>query len=253
LKIRATLLVLTLIGAPFAASVLNAGDHDIEAVRARLRNSRKGSAAMAEVDPRGTTGTVATSYGTKRSTEAFRVTAQYRGVVKKRSNDLGGGNLRCWQEAGDGPDEFRVRLNANAVTPDGKDSISFDVFRRFRLNGSQVQVLEEKNTFGDYARKYETKIVNTVSLAYLIKFRCPADANRNSPAQSYVINGRTYTLGFNYANKHNRQSTEVTLTDNEGVKPIGKFFLRPPVNGVRPFQYFRIYTRDNVVVEFTII
>jgi len=230
-------------GASWAQGTAQGSSDWAEQVRAKLRQSKARVSRSAVISPRHTK---------VESEEPFRVEANYRGVVKKRFDALGAGVLRCVEL---GSNEFSVELYAKAKYPgkddekdEAKKNIEFRVKRKFQLAGQHVKVLQEENQFNETAAKYQNKILNTVSLAYLIKFRTPNGDATPTASTSYVIDGRTYTLSYGKA----RGKLEVTLKDDQDTKPIGKFFLSKTPTGVFAFDFFRVNTRDDVNVEFWI-
>jgi hypothetical protein len=218
-----------------------AGSKSIRDARQRLRDSKvqkKRSPARAV-------------YAPGSSEEPFKVTAIARTVGKSIRPMDGGGVLRC---ATTGENAFKVALAADVTYGNGskKDHIKFAVDRDFNLaagNKVTVGAPPKDEFYNDYAAKYKHKILDTVSLAYLIKFRSPTNGNGSWAPQVYAIGDRVYTLSY----KKTAREIEVTLTDNQGANPIGKFFLKPVAHGHYPFRMFRIYTRDNVSVEFDIL
>ena len=214
-----------------------------EKIRAKLRQAKLRPAARGTIQPRTTA---------EGSEEPFRVEANYRGVVNKSFDALGKGILRCKPL---GPSTFSVELYAKAKYPgkddekdEAKKNIEFKVSRKFELAGKNIKVLDQKNWFNETAAKYQNKILNTVSLAYLIKYATPRGENGPWPDASYVIEGRTYFLTHHKV----KNTLEVTLRDDQGEKPIGKFFLVANPSGIWAFEFFRVNTRDEINVEFWI-
>ena len=178
--------------------------------------------------------------------ENFSVSIEKRSFPRA-SRHLGPGSLKA---GGNGNGAFWVEMHANVNHPSKKgQKIEFNTHREFSLNGTSVTLnpAATKEQFNDNAGKYQEQILNTLSLAYLIQFKSPTSPNGPWTPTSYTVGDRIYTL--TYAKVGGR--LEVTLHDNQGPKPIGKFFLgEQPSNGSYPLQSFRIWTRDRLSIDF---
>ena len=184
--------------------------------------------------------------------EAFTVGAQYRGAIQKSFPNLGMAGLEC-KKLGD--HDFQVRLHAKVRHPeDENENIEFDVTRVFRLEGNRITLIREENQFNEVAAKHKKKILNTVSLAYLIKWRSPGSDSPPFPGQVYRIDDKTFSLTYDVEQAQDYWDTgrwmTARLTDGEGNN--ARFYLRRGYRGVRPLDKFRIYTKDKVVISFYI-
>lgn len=182
--------------------------------------------------------------------EEYTVGAQYRGAVKQSFNNLGTGSVECDRLA---DNHFRVRFTADVRNPQKENKqLKFDVTREFRLQGNRIEMISEKNEFSAEAEKYQKKILNTLTILYLIKWNSAQDDAGPFTDQVYKVDDGTYNLTFNVEKSKDYAETGrwlvSNLTDDEGNK--ASFFMGKTYRGVRPLDKFRVHTKNNVVISF---
>ncbi|MBI4865263.1 MAG: hypothetical protein HY815_34120 [Candidatus Riflebacteria bacterium] len=204
-----------------------AGAPDVRQAMERLRESRN--------KPADTPATVTAT------DESYQVGAQFRAALKKTFRALGTGQLKC---ATLGQDRFSVRLAAKVQHPDKPETIEFDVYREFRLTGTTVVKTLEKDWMNATAAQYKKRLIDTVALAYLVKWKTPRRDDASPAPLSFIVDGQLFNVSFNPTERW----LEATLVGPDG--PLGKFFLMPPREGVRPVKKFRIFAKNDLVVSF---
>jgi len=174
--------------------------------------------------------------------ETYNVGAQYRATIKKSFKELGFGELECKTL---GPDKFSVRLIGKVKPPDKTDLLEFDIYREFRMDGSKVVKVVERDRLNAAAAEHKRKLVDTVSLVYLVKWRTPRADDKARDPLTFTVDGRSYTVTYQIASRW----LETTVRDDAG--PIARFFLKPHEGGVRPVTKFWIYAKNRLVVSFS--
>ena len=236
------------------AATARAGDLDNALAKVRASHNSRGTVETHKVDPAGALDTVtvaAPAPSSDSTVEQFNIGVEYHaGIMSKHDNHIGTAVMRCHTT---GPDTFEVTLSGHATTPDKKrEKVDFSTVRKFKINGNIVTVVGSEDDFKGSAEKYKTKILNTVALAYLIKFRAPIYGEQDPAPVVYEVDGKKYQFSFVRLGRNGKWSeVQVSLHDmSENNRTLGKFFLEPAAAAPSPFRKFRIQTKDKLGINF---
>ena len=164
----------------------------LEQARQRLRDARARSEAMAArrrpISARNTGDW---------SEEPFNVGMEFRIMGKRNRPDLGGAILRCWKRPEIGADGFEVGLNALVQNPDKdeREPIKIHARRRCKLEGRRIVLVGEDTRLSTFAEKYKSKVLNTLALAYVIKYRAPEGVAGPFPVHQLVLSPAVVPAG----------------------------------------------------------
>jgi hypothetical protein len=176
-----------------------------------------------------------------RTSEVYEVGAQYRGGMKKTFKELGRGVLSCATIA---PDRFAVALEATVRHPRTDELLELSIDREYRLDGDRVRKVRENDQFNAAAQRHRKRFIDTVALAYLVKWHTPRTHAGPWPARTYRIDGHRFSFGYAPSGRW----LEATLRGPDGI--VGKLFLRSHDGGVRPIDKFRVHAREDLIVSF---
>lgn len=174
--------------------------------------------------------------------DEFTVNAQYRGAIKKSFKDVGGGKIEYMTT---GKDDFRVRVTGLITNPDTNEKYELDLDMTFSLDGSKVNVSENRNRFDESTEWTRARIERTLPFLYLVRAYVPD--GRRGMTREYFYKGRVCTIRYGQTERN----LEASVYDRDEL--IGKVFLKRSGKGpLAHMEKFRVPAPDDVMVSFIV-
>jgi hypothetical protein len=174
--------------------------------------------------------------------DEFTVNAQYRGAIKKSFKDVGDGKIEYMKT---GEDTFRIRVTGLITNPDSREKYDLDLDMSFDLDGSRVEVSENRNRFDDRTEWSRKRIERTLPFLYLVRARLPD--GRRATTREYFYKGRLCTIRYGQTERN----LEASIYDRDEL--VGKVFLNRASKGsFAQMEKFRVPAQDDVMVSFII-
>jgi hypothetical protein len=173
--------------------------------------------------------------------ERYRVNAQVRSAVRKSTGELGEIVVRYLQLPGA---RLSVRLAGDLRDPeDGNDVYRFEASVDFSRRGRALTT-RSTSRFSEEAEEYREQLLELVPFLFVLKYE-PWPAPSGEGEAPFTMDGKSYLVRWVRVEK----GVEATLY--EGLRTVGKFFLREgPLDAVHEFDKFRINTVRSTVLSF---